>query len=162
MTASLRTKCFCSPSQCGHLLACLGLLLAFSFSTSTLCAQEAEQADSAKDAAENDEQVRPTIDLGKFEIRELRPTSNATIDIVFALHLSLPSSTDAKVVEQLKKWQHRLRNQAIIAMRKTETNEFFEPDLALFRRKILLRVNRLLKDVTVEEVFITQFTIKSH
>ncbi|MCG8450940.1 MAG: hypothetical protein MI725_15340 [Pirellulales bacterium] len=108
------------------------------------------------------EQVRPTLTIGRFEIKDNRPRANVTAKVTFTLHLALASSTDVKTVRQLENWKHRLRDQVITAMRKTAIKDFLEPDLHLLSRNILLRINRLLKVPMVEEILITEFAFTTH
>ena len=106
--------------------------------------------------------VRPSLELGRFDLRELRFRSNVTAKILFSLHLALPHEAEDKTLEKLKRWQHRLRDQVIIALRKTEIKDLLEPDLSILRRNIMLRINRLLKVSLVEEVLITEFAFTTH
>ena len=51
----------------------------------------------------------------------------------------------------------RLRDQVITAVRNAETKDFKESDLKKLQRMIRLRINRLLKSIRIEEIYITQF-----
>jgi hypothetical protein len=56
-----------------------------------------------------------------------------------------------------------LRDLVITATRLTPLNAFQEPDLATFRRRILMRLRRALPELTVEDLYFSEFdlTIKS-
>ena len=118
--------------------------------------EESEDNSAAKNG------VRPSFDLGIFNLRELRFRSNVTAKIVFSLHLALPLAADEKTAARLESWRHRLRDQVIIAVRKSEIRDFLEPNLSTLRRNIMLRINRLLKKSLVEEVLLTEFTFTTH
>jgi len=128
----------------------------------TLAQQVEVQDPAADEAAIADVQVRPVVDLGRFQLRDLRPVSNVTAKLTFTMYLALPHSIDENTVAELERWQHRLRDQVIISVRKTETKDFLEPDLSLLRRNIVLRINRLLKVALVEEVLLTEFTFTTN
>ncbi len=116
---------------------------------------ELEQSDSSAP-------IRPMVDLGRFELRDLRPLSNVTVKLNFSLYLALVPQTDDQTAERLEKWQHRLRDQVLTATRKTEVKAFSEPDLRRLRRNILLRINRLLQRSLVEEVLVAEFSFTTH
>ncbi len=118
----------------------------------------AQEAPENKPADENLEEARATIDLGTFQVKDLRPTRNETIKVSFAIHLALHPSVGKSTVKQLERWQHRLRDQVLVVIRLSETKDFLEPNLAKFRRCISLRINRTLKAVLVSEALLTEFT----
>ncbi len=126
-------------------------------------AQDPGEADpAAAELADEKETRRPTLALGKFKIKDLRPTRNETAKLTFTLHLAFSKSVTEDQVAQLEHWKHRLRDQVITAIRITEMKDFQEPDLSRFRRKILIRVNRLLKAKLAEEVFVTEYLFRTH
>jgi len=128
-----------------------------------LYAQDA--AESKPAAAEQEaetENVRPTIDLGMFHVKDLRPARNETDKVSFRIHLALQQSVSPSTVAQLEHWQHRLRNEVLIAIRLTEKTDFLEPNLHKFRRRISLRVNRALKAILVSEALLTEFTFTTN
>ncbi len=120
-------------------------------------AQNVADVDSqAESAAEEDAPL--TLDLGRFSIKELRPTRNETLETTFAIHLKISPAGSKDLVEQLELWKHRLRSQVIVAARTAETTEFREPDLHRLRRRMLLRVNRMLKNSIISEILLSEFT----
>ena len=140
-------------------LCLLSFLVAFN-GVSSAQAQQAndEQVETNTEEEEaEEEKARPTIDLGAFRMRENRPAANETAKVTFSLHLALPADTPEPIVEGLAKWKHRLRDQVIVALRKTETKDFLEPDLRVLRRNITIRVNRLLDTRLVDEVMFTEY-----
>ena len=136
------------------LLACWVCAPIHSTHAQEVVAPDSEDAEEAVEA----DKIRPVLELGKFNLRDLRSASNVTAKILFSLHLALPQEADEKTIRQLQLWRHRLRDQVIIAVRKTEIKDLLEPDLGLLRRNIMLRINRLLKTSLVEEVLVTEFT----
>lgn len=114
-------------------------------------------AKAEEEAKEKEQQQRALFDLGQFRLRELRPTRNETAKITFALQLVLARDLDQRLLKQLEHWRHRLRDQVIIAIRTSERVDFLEPNLDKLQRRILLRVNRLLKKPYIEEVLFTEY-----
>lgn len=123
-----------------------------------------EPVAEGKTVSDEVEEVPPTVtvDLGMFSIRDYRPTRNETAKLYFSIHLAVTQGVSEKVAETLNLWNHRLRDQVIIAVRNSVTKDFQEPDLKLLRRRILLRVNRLLKKDLISEVLLTEFTFTTH
>ncbi|NOZ39492.1 MAG: hypothetical protein GXP24_04615 [Planctomycetes bacterium] len=121
---------------------------------------EAVLADADSDV--ENEKVRPTLDLGKFKINDLRPTRNETAKVTFSLHLAFSQNLSEAQVTQLERWKHRLRDQVITAIRITPTKDFQEPNLGHLRRKILVRVNRLFQAKIAEEVLLTEYLFRTH
>jgi len=118
----------------------------------------AQQTDKG---ATDEESRRPTVDLGKFKIHDLRPTRNVTAKLTFSMHLAFSSTLSKQQVTRLEHWQHRLRDQVIIAIRTLEIKEFQDPDLSRLRRKILIRVNRLFRAKLAEEVLLTEYLFRT-
>ena len=121
-----------------------------------------DRAEKMSEGATKEESLRPTLDLGKFKIHDLRPTRNETAKVSFTMFLALSPTLTKQQVTQLERWQHRLRDQVIIAIRTLEVREFQEPDLSRLRRKILIRVNRLFQSKLAEEVLMTEYLFRTH
>jgi len=120
-------------------------------------AQNATIEDSAAESAA-EEEFPLTLDLGRFIIKELRPTRNETLKITFAIHLKISPAGGKDLVKKLEFWKHRLRDQVIVAVRTAETTDFREPNLHRLRRRMLLRVNRMLKNSIISEILLSEFT----
>ncbi|NOY41417.1 MAG: hypothetical protein GXP26_06225 [Planctomycetes bacterium] len=125
-------------------------------------AMVAQQEEASKAVVEELEKLRPTLDLGKFQVKDFRPTRNETIKLEFYMHLALKESTSEHTVEQLEYWKHRLRNQVLIAFRLAERQDFLDADLHRFRRIVQTRINRVLKTPLIDEVLLTEFTFTTN
>lgn len=101
------------------------------------------------------------LNLGTIELHTLEPTRRRTAVMSFDLHLTLDPHIDPKMLEQLERWHHRLREQVIVAVRATDIYDFLDPDLKRFRRQILYRINRLLGEPIVTDVLFANFTFSS-
>ena len=121
----------------------------------------ADQVEAVKKKNELEE-PNPTIDLGSFAIRDYRPMRNETAKLNFSIHLSLSELAPDMVAEQLEHWRHRLRDQVIIAVRKSLAIDFQQPGLDVLRRRILLRLNRVLKKPLIAEALLPEFTYTTH
>lgn len=117
---------------------------------------------TAEDETDEPKKMRPTVDLGKFQINDLRPTRNVTAKLTFSMHLAFSKKLTKKQVEQLEGWKHRLRDQVITAVRISYVKDFQEPDLGRLRRNMLVRVNRIFKANLAEEVLLSEFLFRTH
>jgi hypothetical protein len=107
-------------------------------------------------------EVTLKLDLGNIETKNLEPTQGRTAHMSFDLHLMFGPTTEPKQVKELEDaWQHRLREQVIVAIRATEINDFLDPELKRFRKQILYRINRMLKSPTAIDVLFANFTFSS-
>ena len=99
------------------------------------------------------------LDLGAFRIRSTRSTDREVIDVKFSLYLVLSTSTTEADYERLLHWRHRLRDQAIIAVRSADPAEYADPELRRLQRLILFRVKRLPLDGDVIGVYLSDFAV---
>jgi hypothetical protein len=135
-----------------------------------LCASFSAHAQGSTHAAEEPEtteepiegiEVTLKLNLGTIELQNLEPTQGRTAHMAFDLHLTFDPKTDPKFLRELEGWQHRLREQAIVAVRATEIVDFLDPELKRFRKQILYRINRMLKEPVVTDALFANFTFSS-
>jgi hypothetical protein len=99
------------------------------------------------------------LDLGEFKIRNTLTAHHQTIDIRFAIHLILSSTTTPADFERLAGWKRRFRDQAIIAVRSADPADFADAQLSRLRRVILLRIRRLPAPGKIIGVYLTDFAV---
>lgn len=142
--------------------------LACSFALDTSFAQQTtpnvatDEEATAEGDTDEPKKMRPTVDLGKFQINDLRPTRNVTAKLTFSMHLAFSKELTKKQVEQLEGWKHRLRDQVITAVRISYVKDFQEPDLGRLRRNMLVRVNRIFQANLAEEVLLSEYLFRTH
>ncbi|MDZ4657849.1 MAG: hypothetical protein SH868_09770 [Bythopirellula sp.] len=128
--------------------------------TAQASAPPAEEAAPAEEIIDGLE-VTLKLDLGTIQLMNVEPTQGRTAHMSFDLHLMFDPQTDPQVIKELEHWQHRLREQAIVAVRATEIHDFLDPELKRFRRQILYRINRLLKATIVTDALFANFTFSN-
>jgi hypothetical protein len=114
---------------------------------------------SAHGAPAPDPQRIDVLDLGEFKIRNTLTAHHTTVDIRFAIHLILSSTTTQADFAQLQSWTNRLRDQAIVAVRSADPADFADSQLKRVRRMILLRVGRLPTPAKIIGVYLTDFAV---
>ncbi len=123
-------------------------------------AEPAEEPAKSEEATEGIE-VTLKLNLGTIELQNLEPTQGRTAHMSFDLHLTFDPKTDPEFLKGLEGWQHRLREQVIVAVRATDIFDFLDPELKRFRKQILYRINRMLKQPVVIDALFANFTFSS-
>lgn len=97
------------------------------------------------------------FDLGEYLIKDLRAAESATTRLSFTLHTSVPGNTAEKFGALLAARRQRVRDQVIISARLSEPEDFRDPELKHFRRRISVRLRRTLPELEIDDVFFSDF-----
>jgi hypothetical protein len=103
------------------------------------------------------------ISLGDYRIRSHYQIDAQKSIVRFSLFATVNDEHFGEVNRLVDEHRQKLRDLVIMATRLTPLNAFQEPDLVTFRRRILMRLRRALPDLTVEDLYLSEFdlTIKS-
>jgi hypothetical protein len=123
--------------------------------------EKAEAAGEGKKAAAVDPKLPRTVDLGEFDLKNFRPTHNEIANIKFSLQLAFAAGTSDETVAKLTEWRHRLRDQAITAVRTADAKDLAEPQLTRVQKLIMLRLKRMPLPQPVVGVYLTDFAVSS-
>ena len=116
-------------------------------------------AQPSETAHEADPLRTDLLDLGEFKIRNTLTAHHTTVDIKFGLYLILSSTTTPDDFQRLERWKNRLRDQAIVAVRSADPDDFADPQLVRVRRLILLRIRRLPAPAKIIGAYLTDFAV---
>ncbi len=142
-----------------HLFRAVTLAMLLNLTIPPLSAWSQEEAPPAESAEEDAAPaVKRLLDLGTIRIKELRPEKNETIKLSFAVHFLLEPTATEEDLATLETWQHRLRDQVIVAVRTAHTNDFREPGLMRLRRIIRFRIEQILKSSMVESLLLSDYS----
>lgn len=97
------------------------------------------------------------VELGKFNVIVHRPTDNMTMRVNFHLIGTVPEKEHHEFAELYAKCEHRLRDQIIFEIRKSEAADLSDPGLALLKRKILAKSNELLGKPMLHTIVFSDF-----
>ena len=97
------------------------------------------------------------VELGKFNVIVHKPSENLTMRINFHLIGTVPEKEHKEFEELYTKCEHRLRDQIIFEVRKSEVADLSDPGLALLKRKILGKSNELLGKPILHTVVFSDF-----
>jgi hypothetical protein len=117
------------------------LVLALAWGTDTLASGHGAAADDSAHGAAGDEGSSPMsggLDLGEYHIRSYYPVQAQKSILRFALYATVAPDRLAESRQLMAIRRHKVRDQVITATRMVPLSEFDEPELARFRRRILL------------------------
>ena len=97
------------------------------------------------------------VELGKFTVIVHKPVDNLTMKVNFHLIGTVPEAEHKDFEELYAKCEHRLRDQIIFEVRKSDVAELSDPGLALLKRKILAKSNDLLGKPILKTVVFSDF-----
>ena len=97
------------------------------------------------------------IKLGEFKIRTDYPVEAQKCTVRFVLFASVDEKQRDEMRQLVAKHEQKVRDIVLIATRLAPLNGFQEPELAQFRRRILLRLRRDLPELAIDDLYISDF-----
>ena len=101
------------------------------------------------------------IKLGEFNIRTSNTVSLRKDGVSFILHATVKNE-DYKSFERL--YPHRknkIRDQIVVATRLVPIEDYDDPELEKFRRRILLRLRRTMPELPIADVYVSDFSLSA-
>lgn len=96
--------------------------------------------------------------LGTFSITSQHPESNTTLRIDFQLFGTVLEDDKDELEKIFERVQQRLRDRVIFEIRNSNLNDLSDPGLALIKRRILEKSNRLLGKPLIQSIVIPEFS----
>lgn len=99
------------------------------------------------------------VKLGEFSIRVYHSVSSRKDTVTFILQARI-GKEDFETFERL--YPHRkikVRDQVIVATRLVPIEDYDDPDLKKFRRRIYLRLRRAIPELPIDDVYLSDFTL---
>lgn len=141
-------------------------LAAFGPSVTPACASgHGEAAAPAKDeevtvSAESADGTR-AIKLGEFSVRVYHTVSSRKDVVSFVLYAVVGKDHYPDFEHSYGHRKNKVRDQVIIATRLVPIEDYDDPELKKFRRRILLRLRRALPELAIDEVYFSDFSLMS-
>jgi hypothetical protein len=107
--------------------------------------------------AEHSAEHEAEVELGKFNVIIHKPTENLTMRVNFHLIGTVGEKEHKEFEELYPKCEHRLRDQIIFEVRKSDVATLSDPGLALLKRKILAKSNDLLGKPMLHKIVFSDF-----
>jgi hypothetical protein len=129
--------------------------------TDHVCAGNAahETPSSEPDSVPESKRETHGISIGEFRIRSYYPVDAQKSIVRFALYATVKDEHYKTATRLIEEHREKLRDQIITATRLAPLTVFQEPDLASFRRRILVRLRRALPELTVEDLYVSEFDL---
>jgi flagellar basal body-associated protein FliL len=125
--------------------------------------QAAEPAAAPANADDEAGKAIHGVSLGDYRIRSYYQVDAQKSTVRFSLFATVKDEHYHEVQTLVEEHREKLRDQVIMATRLAPLSVFQEPDLTTFRRRILVRLRRALPELTIEDLYLSEFdlTIKS-
>ncbi len=107
---------------------------------------------------ESDAEVRG-VSLGDYRIRSYYPVDAQKSTVRFTLYAAVKDEHLAETQRLVEEHREKLRDRVITATRLAPLAVFQEPDLAAFRRRILVRLRRALPELEIDDLYISDFDL---
>jgi hypothetical protein len=117
-------------------------------------------ADALEVSAESADGTR-AVKLGEFSIRVYHTVSSRKDTVTFILHAIVAKDKFAEFEHAYVHRKHKTRDQIVVATRLVSIEEYDDPELKKFRRRILLRLRRALPELPIEDIRLSDFTLSS-
>ena len=101
------------------------------------------------------------IELGEFKIRTSHTVASRRDSVSFVLHAAVKSEDYKNFERQIERRISKMRDLVVVATRLVPIEDYDDPELKKFRRRILLRLHRSLPELPIADVYISDFTLSA-
>jgi hypothetical protein len=122
---------------------------------------ESAEADESDDVSEESATGTRAIKLGEFSIRVFHGASSRKDTVSFILHATVGKDEYPTFVRFYSHHKNKVRDQVIVATRLVPIDDYDDPELKKFRRRILLRIRRAMPELPIEEIYLSDFSLSS-
>jgi hypothetical protein len=99
------------------------------------------------------------VSLGDYRIRSHYHVDAQKSVVRFSLFAKIKNEHFSEANLTIEEHRQKLRDLVIMATRLAPLAVFQEPDLASFRRRILVRLRRAIPELTIEDLYVTEFDL---
>jgi hypothetical protein len=117
-------------------------------------------ADAIEVSSESADGTR-AVKLGEFSIRVYHTVSSRKDTVTFILHAIVAKDKFADFEHFYGIRKNKARDQIVVATRLVPIEDYDDPELKKFRRRILLRLRRSLPELPIADVRLSDFTLSS-
>ena len=128
-------------------------------STSLAHEQAAEPATAESNVKADSKAEIHGVSLGDYRVRSFHQVDAQKSTVRFTLYATVKDEHFAEVQRLVEEHRQKLRDQVITATRLAPLNVFQEPDLATFRRRVLVRLRRAVPELVIEDLCISDFDL---
>jgi hypothetical protein len=99
------------------------------------------------------------VSLGEYRIRSYYQVDAQKSTVRFSLFATVKDEHFKDVQALVEEHRQKLRDQVIMATRLSPLSVFQEPDLATFRRRVLVRLRRAIPELAIEDLYVSEFDL---
>ena len=149
---------FLSKTKLLPLAAVLLASIAFAVRCAPAAENDSEPKPPATTEAADAKAARITgIELGEFSVRSDYPAEAQKCTVRFVLYGAVKSEHAADMQRFVEEHRQKIRDVVITATRLTPLNVYQEPDLATFRRHMVVRLRRSLPELMIDDLYLSDF-----
>ncbi len=140
-------------TRVGGVVCCLFFLVML-----TGCAEEEVVK---KEEAEEPAVTYPMgVELGDFYIQQSLSGQDKKSTIAFQVYLSTTKEKHKNLIAYVTHQRNNIRDQILVSTRSLSPKQLGQQDLSYLRRRILVRLNRIIPQLPLENVYITNYEYK--
>ena len=113
---------------------------------------------AAEEVVESDGPIRG-IPLGDFRIQAYHAVEAKRSTLTFTLFAVVSSDNAPEFKRLIEHRRHKVRDQTITMARMSSLADFDQPQLTDFRRRILLRLRRIMPELKIDDLYISDFRL---
>jgi hypothetical protein len=99
------------------------------------------------------------VSLGDYRIRSYYHVDAQKGTIRFSLFATVKDENFGEMQRLVEEHRQKLRDLVIMATRLAPLTVFQEPDLATFRRRVLVRLRRAIPDLKIDDLYLSEFDV---
>ncbi|MCI0492766.1 MAG: hypothetical protein L0Z07_07500 [Planctomycetes bacterium] len=99
------------------------------------------------------------VKLGDFRVRVYYPTEARKSSITFLAFAAVKEEALPKFRELFVHRRNKIRDQVIVATRRVPLADFDDPELHAFRRRILFRLRRMMPELAIDDIYVSEFRL---
>jgi hypothetical protein len=99
------------------------------------------------------------ITLGDYRIRSYYQVDAQKSTVRFTLYATVKDEHYADMQRLVEQHRQKIRDQIILVTRLAPLTVFQEPDLTTFRRRLIVRLRRVIPELTIEDLYLSEFDL---
>lgn len=128
--------------------------------SSAIAANGIDSSSPSKSAPSETEASPRGFELGRFRIRVYHPVEAQKSTVTFRLHAVVADANAAAFERLIMNRTHKVRDQVIVATRLAPLADYDNPELSEFRQRILLRLRRMLPELVIDDIYVSDFELE--
>jgi hypothetical protein len=121
----------------------------------------AEAPAESQDVSEESAAGTRAIKLGEFNIRVYHSVSTRKDSVSFILYATVKKDDYPTFEGLYSHHKNKVRDQVVVATRLVPVEDYDDPELKKFRRRIWLRLRRSMPELPIDDLYLSDFSLSS-